>query len=171
MTSCAIDIQCAYHYPWGHVEGQCRAFRSPNPVLWIDVMRRVEPPSKHNRYRINIQGKTRTDQYVQTCLQGSLPAHGPMDQWTNGPIGPWTNRPMDTSTNITMGKTVEKQQGCLEKISLKDSLITRGTSNRKCFPDKPKAFSLFVRLYVSSTKEEAAEGLPEENPAGGFNSP
>ena len=39
---------------------------------------------------------------------------------------------------------------------------------KKKIPDKPEAFPLFVRLWGSKTKEDAAEGLPEENPAGGF---
>ena len=68
---------------------------------------------------------------------------------------------------------MEKPQGCLKKIFSKEiprviSLITQGTSHEKCFPDKPKAFPLFVRLWSSKTKEDAAEGLPEENPEGGF---
>ena len=36
------------------------------------------------------------------------------------------------------------------------------------FPDKPKAFPLFVRLWGSQTEEYAAEGLHEESPDGGF---
>ena len=62
-----------------------------------------------------------------------------------------------------MGQTVEKPQSCLEKNSL-------GRSNYpwEIFPDKPKAFPLLVRLFGSKTEEDAAEGLPEENPKGGF---
>ena len=35
------------------------------------------------------------------------------------------------------------------------------------FTDQPKAFPMFVRLWGSTTEEDAAEGLPEENPEGG----
>ena len=49
-----------------------------------------------------------------------------------------------------------------------NSLLTRRTSCGKICPDKSKAFPLFVRLLGSKTKDEAAEGLPEENPKGGF---
>ena len=47
-------------------------------------------------------------------------------------------------------------------------MITQGTLREKYFPDNPRAFPLFVRLWSSKTKEDAAEGLPEENPEGGF---
>ena len=36
------------------------------------------------------------------------------------------------------------------------------------FPEKPMAFPMFVSLWGSKSKEDAAESLPEENPEGGF---
>ena len=62
----------------------------------------------------------------------------------------------------SLGQTMEKPQGCLKKKFSKEiprviSLITQGTLREKCFPDKPKAFLLFIRLWSSKTKEEAAE--------------
>ena len=55
-------------------------------------------------------------------------------------------------------------QSVLRGAALKDSLITKGTSHGQIFPDNP----LFVRLWGSKTKEDAADGLHEENPEGGF---
>ena len=48
------------------------------------------------------------------------------------------------------------------------SLITQGICCGKFFPEEHKAFPLFFRLWGSTTEEDAAEGLPEENPEGGF---
>ena len=60
----------------------------------------------------------------------------------------------------SLGQTMEKPQGCLKKKFSKEiprviSLITQGTSHEKCFPDKPKAFPLFIRLWSSKTKDDA----------------
>ena len=74
----------------------------------------------------------------------------------------------------SLGQTVEKAQGCLEKNSSggpegnqtvlsgsapKDSLITLSTSCGKFIPDNPKAFPLFVRLWGLRTEEDAAACL------------
>ena len=36
------------------------------------------------------------------------------------------------------------------------------------FTDKPEAFPVFFRLWGSKSEDDAVEGLPEENPEGGF---
>ena len=74
-------------------------------------------------------------------------------------------KPQGCLKNFSLGR-FQGESDCPEGRSPKDSLITRGTIHGNFFPDKPKAFPLFVILW--GLKTDAAEGLPEENPEGGF---
>ena len=64
----------------------------------------------------------------------------------------------------TMVQTVKSQKGLSGKICHREvpreSLITRGTSRAQILQTIPEDFSLFVRLWASKTKEDAAQSYP-----------
>ena len=67
---------------------------------------------------------------------------------------------------------MEKPQACVEFFSPREvpriiMLCSGALPNRPpvgIFSHKPKAFPLFDILWASKSKEDTAQGLPEENP-------